>query len=571
MKNTQLSFFFLICLLITSLSLDAQRRGKKSEEPVWPPQRAYGRTTLGNALQDIFQRHYDFCGFTKPEGKRDYTPPTIDRFLGKRSLRTRVEKADINGGNLLSYIFTEDETTFPLNMVRYRADQLLYNESEGVNLLPEPRPGFDAFLLTKNCSGYLKAALDVGLKPPYASFGTALDTDSQRNSTVVAMAGSFVSPLNEILSANDARTTELMARLWRFYQDHPEYGGRAYFLTQFEGVTLKHLTDAAEVARSEQSLGVNVAIPLAGKINAAVTRGRTSENTFAGTDWETIVYADFAGPYQRDRLFAQLPTPTVIEAYFRTTPLVNAGSGGLAPLREGGAHQHSVSIDGLPAGLAGAGWRIENLRGGAYRGTPSLQVTPSGVSGLTFSVGGNTSPDLFLPEQPGAIANVPLYYELVLPARGNTSALRIPVSRRLPTSSHPLMDMTGTRFELQRKNNGQYAFRWYLTLNVNDKENPLDPNGNFVATDIAAGHPEAPVDLRMVETTFDRFRSTMTVVLETNATWPLNSIDDRNMQSLPLKVEVCMPVKDGYSLCRRPLVAQLAVPRIRTYVPAKID
>ncbi len=571
MKRHQLSLFLFICLMITSFTLDAQRRNRKSSEPVWPPQRAYGRTTLGNALQDIFKRHYDFCGFTKPEGKRDYTPPTIDRFLGKRTLRTRVEKANINGGNLLSYIFTEEETTYPLEMIRYRADQLLYNKVDGINLLPEPRPGFDAFLLTKNCSGYLKAALDVGLKPPYASFGTALDTDSRRNSTVVAMAGSFVSPLNDVLNANNAQTTELMARLWRFYQDHPEYAGRAYFLTQFEGVTLKHLTDATEVARSEQSLGVNISIPFAGKLNASATRGRTNDNTFGGTDWETIVYTDFAGPYQRDRLFARLPTPTDIESYFQNTPIVSAQSPRPTPLREGGAHHHSVNIDGLPVGLAGAGWVIDNLRGGAYRGTPSLRVTSSGDSGLSFSIGGNTSPDLFVPDQPGAIANVPLYYELVLPARGNMPALRIPVSRRLPTSVHPLVDMTGVRFELQRKNNGQYAFRWYLTLNVNDAENPLDPAGKYAVSEINAGYAEAPVDLRMVETTFDRFRSTMTVVLETNATWPLGSIDDRNMQTLPLKVEVCMPVKDGYSLCRRRLSARLAVPRIRTYVPTKID
>ncbi|MFT4686406.1 MAG: hypothetical protein ACJATN_002719 [Neolewinella sp.] len=571
MKRYQLSLLFFILLLITSTALDAQRRGRRNDEPVWPPQRAYGRTTLGNALQSVFHRHYDFCGFTKPEGRRDYIPPTIDRFLGKRTLRTRVEKADINGGNLLSYIFTEDETTYPLEKIRYRADQLLYNAADGVNLLPEPRPGFDAFLLTKNCSGYLKAALDVGLKPPYASFGTALDTDSRRNSTVVAMAGSFVSPLNDILNANDARTTELMARLWRFYQDNPEYAGRAYFLTQFEGVTVKHLTDAAEVSRSEQTLGVNVAIPLAGKINASVNRSRANENTFAGTDWETIVYTDFDGPYQRDRLFARLPTPQDIEFYFRNAPVVSAENGQSMPLREGGSHRHSVNIDGLPAGLAGAGWRIDNLRGGAYRGAPSLQVTISGNSGLSFLVGGNTSPDLFLPDQPGAIANVPLYYELVLPAGGNLPALRIPVSRRIPTSSHPLMNLSGTRFELQRKNNGQYAFRWYLTLNVNDAENPLDPSGKFDVTDVIAGYAEAPADLRTVETTFDRFRSTMTVVLETNASWPLDVIDDRNMQTLPLKVEVCMPVKDGYSLCRRPISARLAVPRIKTYVPVKLD
>ncbi|MEM9929427.1 MAG: hypothetical protein AAF840_06395, partial [Bacteroidota bacterium] len=525
----------------------------------------------GNALQGVFQRHYDFCGFTKPAGKRDYTPPTIGRFLGSRDLRTRVEKADINGGNLLSYIFTDEETTFPLDLIRYRPDQLLSNKAEGINLMPEPRPGFDAFLLTKNCSGYLKSSLDAGLKPPYVAFSAALDTDDRRNSTVVALAGSFVSPLNEILTANDVRTTELMASLWRFYQDHPSYVGRAYYLTQFEGVMIKHLTDAAEVTATEQNLGVNISVPLAGKLNAGVTRQRTNDNTFSGTDWETIVYTDFEGPYQRQQLFARLPGPEEIEAYFSNTPLVLADAQRPSPLREGGSHRHSVSIAGLPAGLAGAGWRLDNIRGGAYRGTPSLQVSASGPAGLSFSIGGNTSPELFPHGHPGAIAEVPLYYELVLPSRANLPDLRIPINKRIPTSAHPLVDMSGARFELERKDNGQYAFRWYLTLNVNDTENPIDPNGQFEAAEIRAGWAESPVELALVNATYDKFRATMTVILETERTWPLNLIDDRNMQTLPVQVEVCLPVRDGYSLCRRPLSTRLAVPRIRVQTVKGLD
>jgi len=208
MKRHQLYLLLLLAFIGASFSADAQRRNRRNTEPEWPPERAYGRTTLGNALQSVFQRHYDFCGFTKPSGKRDYTPPTIERFLGKRDLRTRVERADINGGNLLSYIFTDEEITFPLDLVRYRADQLLFNKDAGIDLQPEPRPGFDAFLLTKNCSGYLKASLDAGFKPPYVAFSAALDTDARRNSTVVALAGSFVSPLSEILNANDAHRVD---------------------------------------------------------------------------------------------------------------------------------------------------------------------------------------------------------------------------------------------------------------------------------------------------------------------------------------------------------------------------
>ena len=563
---------FLTGLLFFLATTDAEgQRRRRSAEPEWPPERAYGRTTLGNALQRTFERHYGFCGFTKPSGKRDYTPPTIDRFLGKRSLRTRVEEADINGGNLLSYIFTQEETGYPLDKIRYRPDLLLYTEADGVNLTPEPRPGFDAFLLTKNCSGYLKASLDAGLKPPYAAFGAALDTDARRSSTVVAMAGSFVSPLTVALRANDARTTELMAILWRFYELHPEYVGQAYYLTQFEGVLIKHLTDAATVVATEQSLGVNVSVPLAGKVGADILHQRGADNKFSGTDWETIVYADFEGPYQRERLYAPLPTPQEIARYFNQNAPVNAGPSAATPLREGGTHLHRVSVNGLPDDLAGAGWRLENLRGGAYRGAPRLTVNPAGEGGLNFTITGQTSPDLFVSNQPGAIATVPLYYELVLPGRGSLPDLRLPVSQRIPTSAQPVVEVAGVRFELQRKNNNQYAFRWYLTVNVDDRENPLEPTANFGLTELAAGYQESPLDLRVVEISYDARRGSITTVLESERTWPLNEVDDRNMMTMPLRGDLLLPVKGGYDLVRRSISTKLAVPRIRIAAVKKLD
>ena len=59
--------------------------------------------------------------------------------------------------------------------------------------------------------------------------------------------------------------------------------------------------------------------------------------------------------------------------------------------------------------------------------------------------------------------------------------LRIPVQQRMNTSAHPLVELAGTRFELRRRNSGEYAFQWHLTVNVEDRENPLDASGNFTA------------------------------------------------------------------------------------------
>ena len=209
-------------------------------------------------------------------------------------------------------------------------------------------------MLTKNCGGYLKSALDAGLKPPYAAFAAALDTDAKRSSSVLALAGSFQSPLVEELGAGDERTTALLARLWQFYLDHPEFRQEAYYLRQFEGVLIKHLTDAEEVMAAEQSVGINVNLPLSASINSSLSHRRENQNSFSASDWETIVYTDFTGPYTREAMFAALPGPEQIAAYFAGLPAVSATA---VPLREAATHRHSVEI-GLPDALANAGWTI---------------------------------------------------------------------------------------------------------------------------------------------------------------------------------------------------------------------
>ena len=552
----------LLCVSTAFLPpLDGQRRRAREAEETWPPARSYSRTSLGSALQSVFARHYDFCGFQKLKDRRDYTPPTINRFLGSRSLRTRVERADLNGGNLLSYIFTADETNYPLDRIHYRADNLLFTAADGIDLEPQPREGFDAFLLTKNCSGYLKAALDAGLKPPYASFSAALDTDARRNSTVVAVAGSFVSPLAEVLSANDVRTTELMSYLWRFYQDHPEYARGAYYLTQFEGVMVKHLSDAEEIRRTEQTLGVNVNVPFGGQFQNDLTRSTLRDTKFSGTDWETIVYADFEGPYQRSGLFAPLPTPEEIANYFYYNALARPVEMRYDALREGGSHQHALFVEGLPEGLAGVGWRLEELRSGAYRDRPGLNVVAAD-NGLRFTIRGYAAPELFSADNTAVFEYLPVSYDLVLDARNGLPELRIPYQVRFPVSNHPIVEPAGTRFELRRKDNGQYAFQWYLTLNVDDRENPLDATGEFRANKISAGAEGEPLEVKMVSARFDDQRSVLNVVLETAGDWPLERINDHNMRTVPATIEAYFPVKDGYSLCRRPLTTELAVPEV---------
>ena len=122
----------LPCLIIAVLgifcsanALTAQRASKYKDRleelrnEDWPPQRVYSRISLGYALQRIFKKHTDYCGFSISDTKRDFVPADMSKFLGKRDLRTKVETADIRGGGLLNYIFTYDETQRPFSDINW--------------------------------------------------------------------------------------------------------------------------------------------------------------------------------------------------------------------------------------------------------------------------------------------------------------------------------------------------------------------------------------------------------------------------------------------------------------------
>nr|HQU60298.1 hypothetical protein [Saprospiraceae bacterium] len=240
-----ISLFAIISIPITAQRIDRyQRKLEEYRTNEWPPERSYSRISLGYALQKTFKKHCEYCGFATPDGRRDYVPQDISKFLGKRDLRTKVETADIRGGGLLYYLFNGEERLQAFDEINYSPSRIFRLNSVANQFAINPDENFDSFILHKTCSGYLKAALDAGIEPPYLAFRTALDTDSRRQSSVLALSGSFLSPLHLVLSANDFRTTEAMMKLWSFYRENPSYINNAYYLREFEGVMIKHITAA---------------------------------------------------------------------------------------------------------------------------------------------------------------------------------------------------------------------------------------------------------------------------------------------------------------------------------------
>lgn len=572
---------FCLCMLFHLLAsdLDAQRSVRRARESLreiredsWPPERAYSRVSLGYALQRIFKKHYNYCGFAPRGERRDYIPPDINRFLGRRTLRTRVEVADISGGNLLQYIFRGDEIETPLSVVHYRSANVLNLDSITGQFLLDPDERFDAFLLTKNCAGYLKSALDAGIEPPYSAFRTALDVDDRRESIVLAISGSFVSPLEEIIQARDVRTTELMLRLWQFYRQHPQYIGQAYYLREIEGVMIKHLATSEQGTKLESEVGINVNIPLAGRISANSGLGRSAATSFRGTDWETIVYTDFEGPYTRRSLYAPLPGPAEISAYFNDLRPLFRKDPNFPMLTEGTAHQHNLIVEGVPDVLCRQPWIIDNLDPGVYNRPPALTVEylPSGRGDLgacRFTVTGEPERKLFRGSRRNRPGQARLRYRIRSqePLAGYHLALW--VEEELPTSAHPTVALGKGSFDLSMRPDRRFAFQWRTVLDIEDSENPIDfeelPQVQNIQ--VRRSGEELAVQVVRIEPLAGRHQFEM--VLETNRTLPLMEIDDRQMLNYEVSLEIGLKSKRSNTYYSRSVQGSLSFPGVRPPEP----
>lgn len=573
MRNIRSFVLLFILLFFVSTALEAQRnrRGKDAaEEPSWPPERRYANLSLGSALQRVFQKHYNFCGFPAAEGSRDYTPPTIEQFLGRRTLRTRVEQANLSGGKLLNYIFSQEETEAPLDAIQYKTDRSISLREQATIFLPQPREGFDAFVMTKNCGGYLKACLDAGIKPPYSAFSMALGTDEKRESSVLTLAGSFESPLSEIIAARDSRTTELMSRLWLFYQQHPEYIGKAYYLREFEGVLVKHLSNAEAVFQSERELGVNVNLPFSARIKSTLTQGKTASQNFQGTDWETIVYADFEGPYQRQNMYSPLPSPADISDYFASLQLTFNNASDFPLLTEGAEHRHYLTLVGMPAELARMPWLIREISEGTYAETPKIDhyffEEANGQSGLKITVSGLPAPQLFSGRPEDRSGSVPLRYAVALDQELFGQRLQLRVDKELGTSSSPIVHLLRANFDLTKRDSRDFAFLWEVELALEDRDNPVDYNKEALVSNIVVRNSNSPLAVELLKSEFDARRHSLLITFASRDAWPLARINDQQMENYNLSADVHLPIQRGTGRTIRPIKAVIAVPNIREEV-----
>lgn len=580
MKMPRLCAVFALAYLTLAQPLQAQRANNRAQErqeelrtESWPPERAYTKVSLGYAMQRVFRKHFDFCGFSAPPERRDFIPPDISKFLGRRTLRTKVETANISGGGLMFYVFHQTELALPLDVISYSSTRLLTPPGYGPAFTLDPDTHFDAFVFTKNCSGYLKSSLDAGIEPPYSAFKTALTTDERRESSVVALSGSFVSPLRGLIDLRDARTTDLMMRLWHFYQQNPAYIGKAYYLREFEGVMVKHLGTAEDARRVDAEIGMNINGPLNSNIKANLGSGRATGGSFSGTDWETIVFADYEGAYSRNDLFAPLPGPADIQAYFAGLRPVFQKPKDFPLMTEGAEHRHYLIVEGLPEEICRQPWIVENVQPGVYAGPLRWEASyfreDNGLSGGRFTITGQPDPSLFtgsVTERPGQVR---LSYTLrsLHPVGG--SYLRLTVNEELPTSAHPIVGLAQGRFDLSIQEDRRFALQWKCLLEIEDEDNPIDFATTPYISQIKVWRgDQSALEVHLADIRPDPERHCFVLTLQSRETWPLDRIDDKQMLNYNLSMEVHLQSRRAPVRSIRQVRGFLSFPDIKTERPA---
>lgn len=565
-------------LTVTAYGQNLDKYKEKLEEyrsENWPPLKTHSRYSLGYALQHAFQKHADYCGFVAKPGKRDFVPTDITRFLGKRDLRTKVEVADIKGGGLMYYIFNQNEKWMLFNDIQFSPTRLLDLYEQGDPFAIDPNSNFDTYMLTKTCGGYLKAALDAGIEPPYSAFRTAFETDSKRESTVFALSGTFVSPLKAILDANDARTTELMFYLWKFYADNPEYIGNAFYLQQFEGVMIRHVSSAEENQKLERSIGLDVNIPFGPDFKAALNLTNGSGTSFSGTDWETIIYADFDMNYTKDRLFAPLPGPDEIAAYFANMRPVFEKSKDSPLMTEGTPYQHFVYVEGMPEFMANNFWEIGEVGQGLYQGIPLLETgfysdKNKKSMGGRFAVSGKPDPANFtgdLSNRPGSLG---LSYALKSAQALNGKHIKLYVNEEIQTSAHPVASLSDGEFDLTKKENRRFALQWEFEVSVEDFYNPVDFSQTPYISGLNVRRNERNVDVEIARIIPDAQNKKYLLTLETQKAFPLDRIDDSNMVNYSMSFDIHLKSLKGGGVSVRPVKGRIFLPSVKPVIVEQI-
>ncbi len=239
---------------------------------------------------------------------------------------------------------------------------------------------------------------------------------------------------------------------------------------------------------------------------------------------------------------------------------------------EGAVYQHQVRVAGLPAALARAGWRLSTSPEGVYTGDPQILnqffQEDSGLFGMEFSLSGLPNPSLFQAPVNTGMAPPAMVYTIESQNDVGGVPLRIQVNEQLTVSKHPLVTVKRASFDLGLRDNRQFACTWTVEMVIDDSNHPLAYEKAVYVDKMKAhqGGEELPIEL--VETRFDANRSTLYLMVATRNSWPLDQINDQQMRSYDLQMDVYLPTQRGETPVVRQINTVIAMPSIYRQGPA---
>jgi hypothetical protein len=151
--------------------------------------------------------------------------------------------------------------------------------------------------------------------------------------------------------------------------------------------------------------------------------------------------------------------------------------------------------------------------------------------------------------------------------------LSFTVEDELPTSAHPLARLADGRFDLSIKEDRRFSFQWQVAIDIEDAEHPVDFSQQPYLADIQLRRNDQgdPLQIRLVDITADSRRKQYLLTFETLETWPLQRINDTQMQTYTLDFKVHLPSRLSTSRMLRPLKGLVSFPSLRPLPPPPVE
>ena len=471
-------------------------RAEKEKADKWPlPSNNYQKGTVGNYLQEQFYKQCNYCGFiAKLESNRDYIPNDLSSFVRDDLLNRSAESMNISGTSFLQYIFHNDQLMTKLDKMQPNPTTIIKLNEKVITANLLSKADFPAYIYSKNCVGIIKAAMDANFDPPMASFKSAVNQDSKKESAIIVYQGWFISPIFKLLAESSPATTHLLSNLWNFYSQNGKYDGSSYYIKQFKGLTIGRTGSNQEYRSLEVQGSLNANFGMT-SLNFDTNYGVTINNSFSGTDYQTLVYDLFdnngvAGAFKRTDMFGDLPSSKKIIDYFNSLKPKVTSQPESELMAQSSEHTHYVALDGLPAELCSpANWSLKMPLDDTYKSDPDLsvnQILDNGRPvGCRFTVKGIPNDKYFV----NKIGSIPVKYQIESTNKVSDRPIVININSSFNTTEQPVLSSLASniKWEIEDIGSGKFRLRWKTIVSFTDSANPVDYTVGKVAQCVNSG------------------------------------------------------------------------------------